>query len=520
VALRQRRAWALAFGLLLQLGAALVHGATVVDAGAPRFLLHAGFLAVLLLAASALVCAGLLQRAAGAGAAPAAVEGVSGGGGAGGSTGAPLRWIDRLWQPGVLGVLHWALLALGVLHLVVGGLEEAGRAPWRWPDRPQTAVLWLVLLAVALEALHRRLRWPALAVPARPLLSLAALVGIGQLAAAVIGGRGWDMLMPAGAWALAVLLLAAGWVLRRLDADSGAAPGPGSAAAAPAVGAARPLRQAWAAEAVALGIAVLAVAGLAADAVVARWVAESAGWRVGASMAAPTAVAWAVLAGLRRGRWPTDRRAGAWLAGLAVPWLVLLLAWSAGVNAFGDGAMAPLPYLPLLNPIDLGHGLLLLYALRLRRALLGAGTGEAPLAAWLHRSGPALAALTAAMAFWWLTSLLVRTLHHWAGTPMWTDGALDSGLVQMALSILWTTIALATMVVAARRLGPPQARTVWLAGAGLLAVVVAKLLLVDLSQTSALQRIGSFVGVGLLMLVVGYVAPLPPARAGGHEASR
>ena len=51
--------------------------------------------------------------------------------------------------------------------------------------------------------------------------------------------------------------------------------------------------------------------------------------------------------------------------------------------------------MPLLNPIDLGHGLLLLYALRLRRALLGAGTGEAPLAAWLHRSGPALAALTA-----------------------------------------------------------------------------------------------------------------------------
>lgn len=54
----------------------------------------------------------------------------------------------------------------------------------------------------------------------------------------------------------------------------------------------------------------------------------------------------------------------------------------------------------------------------------------------------------------------------------------------------------------------------------LLAVVVAKLMLVDLSQTSALQRIVSFVGVGLLMLLVGYVAPLPPQRAAARGEGR
>ena len=54
-------------------------------------------------------------------------------------------------------------------------------------------------------------------------------------------------------------------------------------------------------------------------------------------------------------------------------------------------------------------------------------------------------------------------------------------------------------------------RTAEDARALLLAGVVLKLLLVDLGHTSALQRVVSFLGVGVLMLVIGYVAPLPPA---------
>ena len=53
-------------------------------------------------------------------------------------------------------------------------------------------------------------------------------------------------------------------------------------------------------------------------------------------------------------------------------------------------------------------------------------------------------------------------------------------------------------------------RAVWLAGAALLAVVVIKLFLVDLSRIGSIERIVSFVGVGLLMLVLGYFSPLPP----------
>ena len=38
----------------------------------------------------------------------------------------------------------------------------------------------------------------------------------------------------------------------------------------------------------------------------------------------------------------------------------------------------------------------------------------------------------------------------------------------------------------------------------------AKLFLVDLSTVGSIERIVSFIGVGLLMLVVGYYSPLPP----------
>jgi uncharacterized membrane protein len=53
-------------------------------------------------------------------------------------------------------------------------------------------------------------------------------------------------------------------------------------------------------------------------------------------------------------------------------------------------------------------------------------------------------------------------------------------------------------------------RPLWLAGAALIGVVVAKLFLVELSDQAGLERIVSFIGVGILLLVVGYFAPLPP----------
>jgi len=104
------------------------------------------------------------------------------------------------------------------------------------------------------------------------------------------------------------------------------------------------------------------------------------------------------------------------------------------------------------------------------------------------------------------------TIHHWAGVPFELQAMLRSTLVETSISIFWAVLALTTMLAATRT----GARVVWLTGAGLLCVVIAKLFLVDLSHIGTIERIVSFVGVGLLMLVIGYFSPLPPAEGGAE----
>ena len=80
----------------------------------------------------------------------------------------------------------------------------------------------------------------------------------------------------------------------------------------------------------------------------------------------------------------------------------------------------------------------------------------------------------------------------------------------------WTGTALPLMLVATRR----SIRPLWMVGAALLAVVVGKLFVVDLSALSGLPRVVAFLGVGVLLLLIGYLAPLPPATRAGDEPHR
>ena len=107
--------------------------------------------------------------------------------------------------------------------------------------------------------------------------------------------------------------------------------------------------------------------------------------------------------------------------------------------------------------------------------------------------------------------MLLRTLHHWAFIPYRFDPLMRSMLVQASLSIFWSVLALACMLYATRS----GRRRIWLMGAALMAVVVVKLFVVELSQVGAVERIVSFIAVGLLMLAIGYVAPVPPKPKAG-----
>ena len=107
-----------------------------------------------------------------------------------------------------------------------------------------------------------------------------------------------------------------------------------------------------------------------------------------------------------------------------------------------------------------------------------------------------------------VSGLVARAVHHLAAVPFDVDMLFASTLFQTALSIAWALLAMAVMIAATRL----RLRTPWFVGAALLALVGVKLLVVDLSNAGTLARIISFVGVGLLVLLIGYFSPAPPRR--------
>lgn len=196
--------------------------------------------------------------------------------------------------------------------------------------------------------------------------------------------------------------------------------------------------------------------------------------------------------------WPLRRHFAAYLrAGGALA--AFLALWWVGA-CFVSGNPRPLPYVPVLSPLDLTQALVLV-----------------TLAVWAHKSmvhdvlrfrhaERLLPGILAASAFVWMNVVVARTVHFLGDVPYAMDSMFRSDVLQAAYSVLWSMAALGAMLFGRRR----ALRQPWLAGAGLLATVVGKLFLIDLDGRGTVARIVSFLGVGLFMLVVGYFCPLPP----------
>lgn len=202
-------------------------------------------------------------------------------------------------------------------------------------------------------------------------------------------------------------------------------------------------------------------------------------------------------------RWPLDRHAVGYAWQAALPIAAVVFVSTLLTAMLSSGNADPLPYLPLLNPVDLALGLSLAALEYWRRAILAAAP-TLPGAAVLR--GPRALAAVAGLAFVIVNTIWLRLAHHLLGVPWDGDALLASFVVQTGIAILWTLLALALMVRAYRQ----GQRAPWLVGAGLLGLTVIKLLLVDLNNAGGGARIIAFIVVGLLMLAVGYLAPLPP----------
>lgn len=141
----------------------------------------------------------------------------------------------------------------------------------------------------------------------------------------------------------------------------------------------------------------------------------------------------------------------------------------------------------------------------------GAPVVVAVLARYLFEPGfEKLAAAVAAGGSFVFVSMQIR--HLW-------QGALDLDLPTShgelyTYSIVWMVMAVAAMLIAARRLSAP----VYRAGMGLLLLVIAKIFLVDMSDLDGLLRVASFLGLGLSLLGVAYLYQRI-TKNGGHPAA-
>jgi uncharacterized membrane protein len=201
--------------------------------------------------------------------------------------------------------------------------------------------------------------------------------------------------------------------------------------------------------------------------------------------------------------WPVaQHRVGYRMYG-AAPLAVALGVWIVVINVSSTGDPAWLPYLPLLNPLDVCVALAMASL-----AMWWSSLDPQQRASLWQFDARALIALAAGVIFLWLNAALIRSLHHIWGAPITAYGIAHSTFVQSALSIFWGVLGFAAMMAAAKQ----SWRYVWIVGVALMGVVVAKLFFVDLSSIGTVARIASFITVGLLLVITGYFAPLPPKR--------
>jgi len=228
-----------------------------------------------------------------------------------------------------------------------------------------------------------------------------------------------------------------------------------------------------------------------------RGVAGRGSWPPIGWMLIPALVLFLLPGAVGRISWPLHVHRDAYVLRAGAGVAVYLAMWSLVTNFSLPGDPYPFPYVPGLNALDLAQALVLAvlahYCFHVNRR-------------YVHGRGASFVVTLAALCFIWLNAVLIRTLHRWAGVSLDPEAVFSSTLVQTSLSIFWTVLALATMLVATRR----ATRSVWIGGAGLLAVTILKLFVIDLSRVGTVERIVSFVGVGLLTLVIGYFSPLPP----------
>jgi uncharacterized membrane protein len=221
-------------------------------------------------------------------------------------------------------------------------------------------------------------------------------------------------------------------------------------------------------------------------------------WTIAAIGLFPIMVVAIVLFGSRVLRWPLAKYRKDYLTLGVGPVLTLTWIWFFATNWFDSGDASPLYYIPVFNPLETVHALFLVLLtvslLRMKR--------------YMPKWTVVVRSVLGVSFFLWCNGVLLRAIHHFASVPYVFTPMYESPLVQMTLAIWWSIIGITLTIFASQK----SYRWLWITGASFMGVVVVKLFLIDLSKSGTIERIISFISVGIILLLVGYFSPIPPNR--------
>jgi uncharacterized membrane protein len=116
-------------------------------------------------------------------------------------------------------------------------------------------------------------------------------------------------------------------------------------------------------------------------------------------------------------------------------------------------------------------------------------------------------------AFMLLNNVAARSAFHYFGESVSWGRMARAPYFQGIIAILWGVASLAC-VFGGKRHGQ---RHLWFIGAGLLAIDIIKLLMIDLRNSATIIRIFAFLILGGFFLLIGWAAPLPPRPSRADE---
>ncbi|MBC8006668.1 MAG: DUF2339 domain-containing protein, partial [Prolixibacteraceae bacterium] len=221
-------------------------------------------------------------------------------------------------------------------------------------------------------------------------------------------------------------------------------------------------------------------------------------WKLAAWMATGAAMIATVIKGLQAQRWPFSADPKSYLTIACAPVLVLL--GLAVVYSGQHSAAWGMPYVPPLNPLEI---------VSIAAIVSIIWWGDCARQQFeLDQAATFATRIGYLLAFVLLNFILARVAHHWFGVAYQEHALYRSALFQGLLSFVWTCLAIGLMIYASRGL----LRAHWFTGFGLLAIVGAKLLLVDAVNSGTVIWTGTLIAVALLVIAASYFAPRPPSN--------